>query len=132
MRYLHTMIRVVDLEKSLRFYCDGLGFHLVSRDDYPKDRFTLTFLRAPGDSGSSAPLIELTHNWDTKSYERGNAYGHVAFAVDSIEGIQARLQKCGFDLSWGPGETPSGTRRMAFVDDPDGYEIELLEIKPGN
>lgn len=119
------MIRVIDLEKSLNFYRDGLGFQLVSRDDYPKDRFSLVFLRA-GDSDHE-PMIELTHNWDTKSYERGNAYGHVAYRVDSIEAVQQRLKKHGYDLSWGPGTTPSGSRRMAFVDDPDGYEIELLE-----
>jgi lactoylglutathione lyase len=121
------MIRVVDLEKSIHFYREGLGFTVVSRDEYAKDRFTLVFLRAPGDAGEDAPMIELTHNWDTKSYQRGDAYGHVAYAVDSIDEIQRRLRKHGYDLSWGPGQTPSGTRKMAFVDDPDGYEIELLE-----
>ncbi len=129
MRYLHTMIRVVDLEKSLRFYTEGLGFQIVSRQDYEKDRFSLVFIRAPGDS-SSGPLIELTHNWDTQAYTRGDAYGHTAWRVDSIEAIQARLQAAGYDLSWGPGVTPSGKTRMAFVDDPDGYELELLEERP--
>ena len=126
MKYLHTMIRVVDLKKSLKFYCEGLGFYLESRQDYEKDRFSLVFLRAPGDSVDET-MLELTHNWDTHSYVRGDAYGHVAYQVDSIEEIQRRLQLHGFDLSWGPGETPSGTRKMAFVDDPDGFEIELLE-----
>ena len=125
MKYLHTMIRVVDLEKSIRFYTKGLGFTLVSRDDFEKDRFTLAFLRSG--TTENEPMIELTHNWDTSSYERGNAYGHVAYEVDSIAEVQERLRKHGYDLSWGPGETPSGTRKMAFVDDPDGYEIELLE-----
>jgi len=129
MKYLHTMLRVTDLEKSLKFYCKGLGFRLTSRDDYPEDKFTLAFLAAPGDS-DDGPAIELTHNWETNRYERGNAYGHVAFEVDSIDSIQARLREHGYDLSWGPGESPSGGSRMAFVDDPDGYEIELLqEIK---
>ncbi|MCM2322631.1 MAG: VOC family protein [Oligoflexia bacterium] len=126
MRYLHTMIRVIDLEKSLHFYCEALGFTLVSRNDYPKDRFTLAFLRAPGDD-EGASLVELTHNWDTPSYSRGDAFGHLAYEVASIEAIQQRLQAKGYDLSWGPGMTPSGRQRMAFIDDPDGYEIELLE-----
>lgn len=126
MRYLHTMIRVVDLEKSLRFYTEGLGFVLESRQDYPEDRFSLVFLRS-GSDPKNGPMIELTHNWDTKSYERGNAYGHVAYHVDSIEEVQKRLQKHGYDLSWGPGSTPNGKRRMAFIDDPDGYEIELIQ-----
>ncbi len=129
MRYLHTMIRVVDLEKSLRFYTEGLGFQVVSRQDYEKDRFSLVFIRAPGDS-ASGPLIELTHNWDTHTYTRGDAYGHTAWRVESIEAIQSRLQAAGYDLSWGPGVTPSGKTRMAFVDDPDGYELELLEERP--
>jgi len=127
MKYLHTMIRVVDLEKSVRFYCDGLGFVQVSREDYPDDRFTLVFLQASGDPGDDAPLIELTHNWDTQEYVRGNAYGHTAYHVTSIDEIHQRLKKFGYDLSWGPGMTPSGKTKMAFVDDPDGYEIELLE-----
>ncbi len=126
MRYLHTMIRVTDLEKSLRFYQKGLGFELVSRQDYARDRFTLAFLRAPGDT-DSGPMIELTHNWDTARYERGDAYGHLAYEVESIDTLREKLKNSGYDLSWGPGETPSGKRRMAFVDDPDGYEIELLE-----
>ncbi len=128
MRYLHTMIRVIDLEASIRFYTEGLGFTVVSRSEHPKDRFTLAFLRAPGDADSpDSPRIELTHNWDTKNYERGNAYGHVAYSVASVDRIQERLKLNGYDLSWGPGITPSGRTKMAFVDDPDGYEIELLE-----
>jgi lactoylglutathione lyase len=122
-RYLHTMLRVVDLERSLRFYTEGLGFELVSRKDYPDGKFTLAFVRA----GPDQPTIELTHNWETASYVRGDAFGHVAYQVDSIAKVQARLKQHGFDLSWGPGKTPDGRRAMAFVDDPDGYEIELLE-----
>jgi lactoylglutathione lyase len=120
------MLRVTDLEKSIRFYCDGLGFELVKKDDYPKDKFTLAFLRSKDDV-KDGPMIELTHNWETKSYNRGDAYGHMAYAVKSIEAVQERLKKFGYDLSWGPGITPSGKTKMAFVDDPDGYEIELLE-----
>lgn len=120
------MLRVVDLDASLTFYTQGLGFRLVSREDYAKDKYTLAFLAAPGD-GDGGPMIELTHNWDTKSYTRGDAYGHTAYRVDSIDAVQKRLKEHGYDLSWGPGATPSGKRKMAFVDDPDGYEIELLE-----
>src|SRR5258708_7649214 len=126
MRYLHTMIRVRNLEKSLTFYTEGLGFKLVKKTDYEKDKFTLTFLIAPGDS-KTGPQIELTYNWGTSDYQQGNAYGHTAYDVDSIDEIQKRLKKIGSDLSWGPGVTPDGRRKMAFVDDPDGYEIELLQ-----
>ncbi|RYZ74156.1 MAG: lactoylglutathione lyase [Proteobacteria bacterium] len=128
MRYLHTMIRVVDLDASIKFYTQGLGFKLVKKNDYEADRFSLAFLEADQDEGRSTQ-IELTHNWDTKSYERGNAYGHVAYAVDSIDELQAKLKQAGYDLSWGPGKTPDGKTKMAFVDDPDGYEIELLEYR---
>ena len=126
MRYLHTMLRVVDLEKSLHFYTQGLNFEVKSRQDYEKDRFSLVFLESKDDSGRGVKL-ELTHNWDTNSYVRGDAYGHMAYLVDSIEVIQKQLQANGYDLSWGPGKTPSGTTTMAFIDDPDGYEIEILE-----
>src|SRR5262249_32715090 len=102
MRYLHTMIRVTDLKKTLHFYCDGLGFELVRREDHEKDRFTLVFLKSKSDP-KDGPMIELTHNWDTSSYTRGDAYGHMAYAVDSIESIQENLRKHGYDLSWGPG-----------------------------
>lgn len=126
MRYLHTMFRVTDLDRSLRFYGDGLGFQVVSRRPHPEGKFTLAFLRAPDDA-EGGPLLELTHNWETDTYERGDAFGHIALHVESIAGVQARLKKHGYDLSWGPGKTPDGLRAMAFVDDPDGYEIELLE-----
>jgi lactoylglutathione lyase len=127
--YLHTMIRVGDLKRALHFYCEGLGFELTSRDDYPEGKFTLAFLRASGDGGANPPMIELTHNWETSKYERGDGYGHVAYRVESIAAVQQRLKSAGYDLSWGPGKTPSGATTMAFVDDPDGYEIELLEIR---
>lgn len=126
MRYLHTMFRVTDLDRSLRFYGDGLGFQVVSRKEHPEGKFTLVFLRAPDDA-DGGPMLELTHNWETDSYQRGDAFGHVAYHVESIEGVRTRLKKHGYDLSWGPGKTPDGRRGMAFVDDPDGYEIELLE-----
>ncbi len=127
MRYLHTMIRVFDLDKSLHFYQDVLGFKVQRRDDYEKKQFSLVFLTASGDS-AEGPAIELTYNWDREQpYHRGDAYGHMAFAVDSIEEVGKKLEAAGLQFSWGPGSTPSGDRRMAFVDDPDGYEIELIE-----
>jgi len=126
MKYLHTMLRVTNPDESLRFYCDGLGFELARRQDHEAERFSLFFLRV---GGPSEPELELTHNWDTKQYTRGEGYGHVAYRVASIDAVRERLQKHGFDLSWGPGLTPDGRTRMAFVDDPDGYEIELLEPK---
>jgi lactoylglutathione lyase len=126
MKYLHTMIRVTDLDRSLKFYCDGLGFQVSKRNEHPEGKFTLVFLRSEAD-GEQGPAIELTYNWDTKHYDRGDAYGHVAYAVSSIESVQKRLKLHGYDLSWGPGRTPNGKKAMAFVDDPDGFEIELLE-----
>jgi lactoylglutathione lyase len=128
MKYLHTMLRVVDLEKSIKFYTDGLGFKLLRRNDYADGKFTLVFLRAENDN-DDGPQIELTHNWETNQYVRGDAYGHVAFQVDSIADVQKKLRHHGYDLSWGPGKTPDGRTTMAFVDDPDGYEIELLEYR---
>ncbi len=129
LHYLHTMIRVTDLDRSIRFYTLGLDFEVVSRSDHEDGRFSLVFLKSKSDTGNRAPMIELTHNWDVSSYTLGNAYGHVAFRVDSIEAVQERLKQHGYDLSWGPGLTPNGKTKMAFVDDPDGYEIEILEYR---
>lgn len=126
MKYLHTMIRVTNLEKSLKFYTEGLGFVIENRGDYSEGKFTLVFLRAPGDK-EGGPLLELTHNWEQDKYERGDAYGHMAYLVDSITETQKKLQSKGLDLSWGPGASPNGKSLIAFVDDPDGYEIELIE-----
>ena len=128
MKYLHTMIRVTDLDKSLHFYVEGLGFILVSKNEYPDGKFTLAFLRAPGDSGESA-MLELTYNWGQDKYDRGDAYGHMAYLVNSITEIQKKIQTKGYDLSWGPGASPNGKSVLAFIDDPDGYEIELIERK---
>ncbi len=128
MKYLHTMIRVTDLEKSLHFYVEGLGFTLVSKNEYPDGKFTLAFLRAPGDS-NEGPMLELTYNWGQDKYERGDAYGHMAYLVSSITDVQKKIQAKGYDLSWGPGASPNGKSVLAFIDDPDGYEIELIERK---
>lgn len=128
MKYLHTMLRVTNLEKSLHFYEKGLGFKLLSRNDYSDGEFTLAFLRAPGD-GENGPSLELTFNWGKTNYEKGDAFGHLAFLVSSISEIQKELKVHGYDLSWGPGASPNGKSVLAFIDDPDGYEIELIERK---
>lgn len=128
MRYLHTMIRVGDLDRSIDFYSRVLGFTEVKRSEYPDGKFTLAFLRAPGDA-DDGPMLELTYNWGVDSYELGAGYGHVAFQVDSVAEIEARLQADGLALAWGPGKTPDGQTTMAFIEDPDGYKIELLEYR---
>jgi lactoylglutathione lyase len=120
------MLRVTNLENSLRFYTEGLGFKVLRRNDYPEGKFTLVFLRAPDDS-NEGPAIELTYNWGVDQYERGTAFGHVAYQVASIDRVKKQLQVHGFDLSWGPDKAPNGKTIIAFVDDPDGYEIELIQ-----
>lgn len=126
MRYLHTMLRVRDLDRAVDFYTRVLRFKEMRRTHYADGRFTLCFLRASGDP-DNGPMLELTHNWDTDDYENGNAYGHLAYQVDSIEEIGRRLNEFGGAFSWGPGETPGGERRMAFLQDPDGYAVELIQ-----
>ncbi|MEJ2575945.1 MAG: VOC family protein [Gammaproteobacteria bacterium] len=128
MRYLHTMIRVGDLDRSVDFYTRVLGFTEVRRAEYPDGEFSLVFLRAPGDV-DDGPLLELTYNWGVTEYDLGSGYGHVAFQVDAMAEVQARLEAAGAAFSWGPGKTPDGRTTMAFVDDPDGYRIELLEYR---
>lgn len=126
MRYLHTMIRVGDLDRAINFYTGVLGFTETRRADYPDGKFTLVFLRAPGDA-EDGPMLELTHNWETDSYDLGNGYGHVAFQVESLDAIGDQLKAAGMEFSWGPGKSPNGKKSMAFVKDPDGYQLELLE-----
>jgi lactoylglutathione lyase len=128
MRYLHTMIRVTDLERSKRFYCEGLGFTLVSERRYEDGRFTLVFLRAPGDV-ESGPMLELTHNWDTDRYELGTGFGHVAIAVDDIYRRCDELRGKGARIVREPGPMKHGTTEIAFVEDPDGYRIELIQAR---
>ena len=128
MRYLHTMIRVGDLQRSVDFYCGLLGFSEIRRSDYPDGKFTLLFLRAPGD-GEGGPSLELTYNWGVDGYALGDGYGHVAYQVDSVAEIGERLAAAGLGFSWGPGTSPDGRKTMAFIEDPDGYKIELLEFR---
>jgi lactoylglutathione lyase len=126
MHYLHTMIRVGNLDRSIDFYVNVLGFREVRRADYPDGKFTIVFLQAGGDSGDG-PMLELTYNWGVEKYDPGSGYGHVAYRVESIDAIGKALEKAGLGFSWGPGETPDGRKKMAFIDDPDGYKIELIE-----
>lgn len=125
MRLLHTMIRVGDLDKSIAFYEKALNMRLLRRKDYESGRFTLAFLGYGEESDST--VLELTHNWDTKQYELGKGFGHLAVGVDDLEGAYQHCLECGAEAKVAPKTFGSGTR-LAFVKDPDGYEIELIEL----
>jgi len=126
-RLLHTMIRVGDLERSIDFYTRLLGMRLLRRQDYPEGRFTLAFV-GYGDEADTA-VIELTHNWDTASYDLGTGFGHLALAVSDIYGACAALAAEGAKIPRPPGPMKHGSTVIAFVEDPDGYRIELIERK---
>lgn len=126
MRVLHTMIRVGNLERSLAFYTDVLGMQLLRRKEYPDGRFTLAFVGYGLESEGA--VIELTYNWDTSSYEIGNGFGHVAIAVDDIYAACDRIRTQGGVITRDPGPMKHGTTVIAFVRDPDGYAIELIEV----
>ena len=119
MKYLHTMVRVSDIDASLRFYCGALGLKELSRKDYPQGRYTLVFLAAPGDESAQ---VELTHNWDKESYGGGRNFGHLAYAVDDIYATCARLAEHGVTVL-----RPPRDGHMAFVRSPDNISIELLQ-----
>lgn len=119
MRYLHTMVRVTDIDASLRFYRDALGLEVISRKEVPAGRFTLVFLAAPGQSDAQ---VELTHNWDPEVYTGGRNFGHLAYAVDDIYAACARLQAHGVTIN-----RPPRDGRMAFVRSPDNISVELLQ-----
>ncbi len=125
MRILHTMLRVGNLDRFIAFYRDVMGMKLFSRKDYPEGKFTLAFLGyAPNPEQAE---IELTFNWDTSSYELGTAYGHVALGVDDIHAVCERIRTAGGKMTREPGPMKHGTTVIAFVQDPDGYKIELIE-----
>lgn len=124
MRILHTMLRVGDLDKSLQFYTEVLGMKLLRKKDYPDGKFTLAFV-GYGEESETA-VIELTHNWDTASYELGNGYGHIAIAVDDVYAACDRIKAAGGKVTREAGPMKHGTTILAFVEDPDGYKIELL------
>ena len=119
MKYLHTMVRVTDIDKSLDFYCNKLGLKQLRRWDHEQGRFTLVFLAAPGDEDAA---IELTHNWDQEEYQSGRNFGHLAYQVDDIYKTCQKLMDAGVTINRPPREG-----RMAFVKSPDNISIELLQ-----
>ena len=126
MRLLHTMLRVGDLEASIQFYTQVLGMQLLRRKDYPEGKFTLAFV-GYGDEGSNT-VIELTHNWDTDSYDPGTGYGHIAIEVDDVYTAVDEVKVRGGKVIRAAGPMNAGTTIIAFVEDPDGYQIELLGV----
>lgn len=128
-QYLHTMIRVFDLEKSIDFYTRHLGMHVLRKSDYPGGRFTLAFVGYGGEEDHT--VIELTHNWDQADpYEIGSGFGHLALGVPDIYATCDALRADGVKITREPGPMKHGTTVIAFIEDPDGYKIELIEKKP--
>lgn len=125
MRILHTMLRVGNLERSIGFYTEVLGMKLLRRSDYPEGRFTLAFV-GYGDESQNA-VLELTHNWDTDKYELGNGYGHVAIAVEDAYKACDEVKARGGNVTREAGPMKHGRTVIAFVEDPDGYKIELIQ-----
>ena len=119
MKYLHTMVRVSDVDKSLEFYCEQLGLEELRRYDNEQGRFTLIFLAAPGDEGAQ---VELTHNWDPEEYDEGRNFGHLAYRVDDIYALCQKLMDAGVTIN-----RPPRDGRMAFVRSPDNISVELLQ-----
>lgn len=128
MRILHTMLRVGNLEKSLDFYCNVLNMKLLRQKDYPRGKFTLAFVGYRDESEEAA--IELTYNWDTDNYDIGTGYGHIALGVDDIYGTCDRIKTQGGKVTREPGPMKHGSTVIAFVEDPNGYKIELIQTKP--
>ena len=127
MRLLHTMLRVGDMDRSIRFYSDILGMKLLRRTGYPEGRFTLAFLGYGEESDDT--VLELTHNWGVDSYDLGTAYGHIAIEVDDVYKACENLRAKGGKIIREAGPMKSGTTVLAFLEDPDGYKIELLGKK---
>lgn len=126
MRLLHTMLRVRDLERSLVFYTEVLGMRLLRRKDYPAGRYTLAFVGYGDESDST--VLELTHNWDIERYKLGDGYGHMALGVDDIHGTCASIAAKGGRIVREPGPKKHGSTVIAFVEDPDGYKVELIQL----
>ncbi len=127
-RFLHTMIRVFDLDKSIQFYTDILGMKLLRKNDYPDGQFTLAFVGYGEEKDHT--VIELTHNWDqSEPYDLGNGFGHMALGVPDIYKTCEDLRKIGAKIVREPGPMKHGTTVIAFIEDPDGYKIELIEAK---
>ena len=127
MRLLHTMIRVNNLDESLKFYCEALGMKLLRRHDFPAGEFTLAFVGYADESENA--VIELTYNWGKSSYNLGDAFGHLAIGVEDIYRTCAELKARGVKVVREPGPMKHGTTPIAFIEDPNGYKIELIERK---
>ncbi|MEM7724804.1 MAG: lactoylglutathione lyase [Cyanobacteria bacterium P01_A01_bin.45] len=126
MRLLHTMLRVGNLEESLKFYCDVLGMKLLRRKDYPGGKFTLAFVGYGEEKDHS--VLELTYNWGVDTYDLGDAYGHIALGVDDIYGTCEKIKQLGGKVVREPGPMKHGSTVIAFVADPDGYKVELIQL----
>lgn len=126
MRLLHTMLRVGNLEKSLDFYCNVLGMKLLRQKDYPGGEFTLAFV-GYGDE-SDHTVLELTYNWGKEQYNLGDAYGHIAIGVDDIYGTCEQIKAQAGKVTREPGPMKHGSTVIAFVEDPDGYKVELIQL----
>jgi len=124
-RLLHTMLRVGNLETSLKFYCDLLGMKLLRRQEYPDGKFTLAFVGYGGEDDHT--VLELTYNWGQDKYDLGTAYGHIAIGVPEIYKACEELKNNGVKILRPPGPMKHGTTVIAFVEDPDGYKVELIE-----
>ena len=129
MRILHTMLRVGDLEQSIAFYTEVLGMRLMRRKDYPDGEFTLAFLGYQDESEAAA--LELTHNWGVTQYNMGTAYGHLAIGVPNAAAAVEKIRAAGGTITREAGPVKGGTTVIAFVQDPDGYKIELIEREDG-
>jgi lactoylglutathione lyase len=125
MRILHTMLRVNDLDASKRFYCDVLGMRVLREKEYPDGKFTLCFV-GYADEDSSA-VIELTHNWGKSDYTLGDAFGHVAIGTEDIRAACEKIRAAGGKITREPGPMKHGTTLIAFVEDPNGYKVELIQ-----
>ena len=125
-RILHTMLRVKNLEASIEFYTENLGMNLLRRQDFETGRFTLAFLGYGSEEESS--VLELTHNWDTKDYDIGNGFGHIALGVQNIYKTCASIENNGYKIHRKPGPMKHGKTIIAFIEDPDSYKIELIDL----
>ena len=130
MRLLHTMLRVGNLDKSLNFYTEVLGMRVLRRKDYPEGKFTLAFVGYGEQSDTT--VLELTHNWDTPTYDLGNAFGHIAVEVDDAYAACDAVRAKGGKVTREAGPMKHGSTVIAFVEDPDGYKIEFIQKKSGN
>ena len=127
MRFLHTMLRVGNLDQSIQFYTEILGMKLLRKQDNEQYKYTLAFVGYADESEQA--VIELTYNWGTEQYDLGNAFGHVALGADDIYATCDAIRKAGGKITREPGPVLGGTTEIAFVEDPDGYKIELIQAK---